>query len=347
MVSATSPPTSACAHCSRATNRSCTGCKDSPVLRSGEVPVFYCSKPCQVSHWRIHKRTCKSLQALKLLYRTADVLQEIFYIYREHVFDKNIAKIEQKDGKLYIHDKDLRADVKTVQGETDRIVSFPHEMCNTDEDKKAVLVHLTCSDAIAWMHDLVKYLLTDITSDITEFTFTLHNHNREAVGVNILGKEDPPQDHDVWIVTLRQTGARYILDLTGAQFGYYQPVIPYEEFELFRVKTYVRMGHPRSQYLYFGGLKDYYMYAIKNTKADLVVLIHSLNMQASKALMWSVEKWEGSGGLEVKKMVELSLADFQSKKSDLLEVVDLGMTNQIENMRVYVAAVKAAREKLN
>ena len=47
----------------------------------------------------------------------------------------------------------------SVYIEISQIVSFSSEMCKIEEDKKVVLVHLACSDALAWLHELVKYTL--------------------------------------------------------------------------------------------------------------------------------------------------------------------------------------------
>lgn len=93
------------------------------------------------------------LKERKILYRGGDTLQKMFYLYRERVFDKKIAKIENRDGKLLIHDRDFNAEeLSKVATEVDLIKPFPHEMCENEEDKQAVLVHLACTDAVAWMH---------------------------------------------------------------------------------------------------------------------------------------------------------------------------------------------------
>lgn len=90
-----------------------------------------------------------------MLYRAGKILQDIFYSYREMVYDKYIVKIEEKNGTLYLREGQY-PDIKSA---LDVIFPFPKDLVTTEEDKKAVLVHLACSDAVAWMHDLVEYFL--------------------------------------------------------------------------------------------------------------------------------------------------------------------------------------------
>ena len=80
-------------------------------------------------------------------------------MYREKVFDKLVIRIEETAGKLRIHEAPL---TEGPQMELDSLHPFPTALLFGPEkghNKKALLTMLACTDAVAWMHDLVKYLL--------------------------------------------------------------------------------------------------------------------------------------------------------------------------------------------
>ncbi len=49
-----------------------------------------------------------------MLYRAGDTLLQMFYIYRELLFDKKVAKIEKRNGNLYINGRDFTDEEKIV-----------------------------------------------------------------------------------------------------------------------------------------------------------------------------------------------------------------------------------------
>ncbi len=88
-------------------------------------------------------------------------MKQLFYTYRELLFDKKIAKIAKRSGNLYIYDRDLADEEESVVVTGYEVVTpYPNEMCPTSDDKHSVLVHLACTDAVAWMHYSIKFILT-------------------------------------------------------------------------------------------------------------------------------------------------------------------------------------------
>ena len=77
-------------------------------------------------------------------------------MYREKMFDKLIARIDKTEGRLVIHEGRYNPQ---ITAETDCLVPFPEKLCQTEKDKKSVLVHLACDDASAWLHEILKYVL--------------------------------------------------------------------------------------------------------------------------------------------------------------------------------------------
>ena len=130
----------------------CNGCADAPIL-STEQPsnTFYCSTSCQKADWEIHKKICKLSSARKRLYRAGDIVQRIFYLYREHAFEKLITKVEKVDDTLYLYEG--------VDYGGQILVPFPHRLFSCEENKLAALTYSACDDAVAFMRDIVRLIL--------------------------------------------------------------------------------------------------------------------------------------------------------------------------------------------
>jgi hypothetical protein len=89
-------PTTRCAQCNQPANQVCKGCADTPDIDKKATigKTYYCNSDCQRLNWSTHKSTCKRLQNRKALYRAGAILQEIFYVYREKLFDRPVDRIE-------------------------------------------------------------------------------------------------------------------------------------------------------------------------------------------------------------------------------------------------------------
>jgi hypothetical protein len=89
------------------------------------------------------------------LFRAALLLQDVFYVYREHVFDKLIARTEKRDGKMFLHEGEYEP-LSGQPTDPDLLYDFPSAMISDSQDKKSILTHLAAEDAASWMYDLVK-----------------------------------------------------------------------------------------------------------------------------------------------------------------------------------------------
>jgi hypothetical protein len=136
--------------------------------------TYYCTTDCQKTSWKNgHKEICKLLGAIRTLYRAGSILQQIFYKYRERVFDRRIVKIEEKNGKLYLHEqRPPQMDFEMLRL-LDFLVPFPTHLCRTKQDRQSIASYLACNDALAWMHDVIKDLLEGwLTFEMGAFTMT-------------------------------------------------------------------------------------------------------------------------------------------------------------------------------
>ena len=111
----------ACAHCGKSAERACTGCKDAPAVDGDVKPTHYCSSACQKEDSQYRKALCKT------------------------------------EGRLIVYEGRYKP---RITAEMDCLIPFPAKLCQAENDKKSVLVHLVCDDASAWLQDILKYILT-------------------------------------------------------------------------------------------------------------------------------------------------------------------------------------------
>jgi hypothetical protein len=102
------------------------------------------------------------LQTRRAFYRAGSTLQEIFYLFREILFDKLVVKIEEKDGKLYIHEGiyDLLINEHGIlyQTEIGVLYPFPSDLIVNPKYKHAVLSFLSCQDGWSYLSGILKKL---------------------------------------------------------------------------------------------------------------------------------------------------------------------------------------------
>lgn len=158
---APSPPL--CAHCEKPAALVCGACKDTPSYEDhAEGSIWYCTAECQKLDWTKHKTLCKSLKMRKQLYRAGSVLQDMFYMYREKVFDYHISKVEIKGSKIYLHlcyDEAVANAKRPPGARKDVFLPFPSEYVPNLRDKQAILVYSASADSAAWMFEMVQLCL--------------------------------------------------------------------------------------------------------------------------------------------------------------------------------------------
>ncbi|KAE9362605.1 hypothetical protein N431DRAFT_358321 [Stipitochalara longipes BDJ] len=282
MNAPTTALTHTCVVCESPATQRCTACKDSPGSNSMIEGVYYCTSECQKADWKNHKPTCFRLRARKSIYSAGFILQELFYVYKEKIFNKLIAKIETRDGKLYIHQGQYP---KSLTG-YDCVQPFPKDLFQNNYDKRAILVHWACSDAVDWMQEVVEYVLTDIVSNITEIRVKPKNNKLEVFAIAATGEEQREEmDHIIWKFVLKNSREEYILDFSSAQFGYYEPVTAFGEYFEHRVQNCILVDAS-----YLGRTRDY-MLRICEEK-NLHGIIFRVHKNAHTHLKGAVSTWE-------------------------------------------------------
>lgn len=75
-------------------------------------------------------------------------MQRIFYVYREHAFEKLITKVEKEYDTMYLYEG--------IYGENEVLVPFPEHLFLCGDDREAALAYWACTDAVAFMLEIVR-----------------------------------------------------------------------------------------------------------------------------------------------------------------------------------------------
>lgn len=209
--------------------------------------TFYCNSACQTADWTHHKQACKLLFARKRLYRAGDIVQRIFYVYREHTFNINITEVDKSEDTMYLYEGKYGRDI---------LSPFPYHLFHSEEDKRAALTYCNCAVAVAFMLKIIEgflkgkpqhygfqlsslYPLTvhiGLYTKIDEVNMELQETPRRIYLVDEHGNLDTTEyGHTLLRVSLK-SGESYAFDLTGAQFGYYETITPWSLYEQSRAK---------------------------------------------------------------------------------------------------------------
>lgn len=172
-------PQGKCTVCDNHTTKVCASCIDHLTDDAVNSPTFYCSVACQASHWDKHKATCKTINDVTILYRAGELLQKVFYAYRKVTFSKNVASLEEKDGKLVVH---------SARSGVDRLFyPFPSTAVSNEDDEKALLAYLGCSDVATMMLPLIKGTMSGKSCRSSCFRLqctdhsSLRSHSRSSI----------------------------------------------------------------------------------------------------------------------------------------------------------------------
>ncbi|KAK2629531.1 hypothetical protein QTJ16_000351 [Diplocarpon rosae] len=301
---------------------SCSACKDVPNLpNESRADRVYCSIKCQRTEWKEHKRICILLQERMRLYRAGELLQEILYCLREKVFDRNIERIDHKDGRMTIHDLEPKLPATRLGF----LQHVPTELCNTEEDKKSLLAAVFCCDSIAWLHDVVTYVLRGTAYHIEERSFCHKDPSKR-----IINATDPPSKtpkmqpyHITLKVTLNISRESYAIDLTSAQYGFYEPVVSWERYWEERGEKSLDSNQSGTRRLIrVGNLRE------RNFGSMLSLICY----EVAATILPRIIEWEYAEHREIDKMLDLPKPDFEEKKIELLQCVERAMEDKLRSM---------------
>ncbi|KAM0796922.1 hypothetical protein BDR22DRAFT_794481, partial [Usnea florida] len=212
-----------CAFCDKSdATQVCAGCNGAPdPTITGHVKTLYCNTTCQEGHWNAHKQECKAHQARKVLYRASETAQKAFYMFRENTYDLKIERMVAKGDSLFLYQGLCRDD--------SIFIPFPDHLLPQGWDKQAALTLLTCSDALAYMHELFRTMLKGICTHIVEISIKFHPPKRPVKIIRPDGPDDRNYRHEIMRVELK-SGEEFVIDITGAQHGFHDPLYPWHQY---------------------------------------------------------------------------------------------------------------------
>ncbi|THW92890.1 hypothetical protein D6C91_04300 [Aureobasidium pullulans] len=218
-----------CTNCGgTAPNSHCAGCHQAPSIDGTlHASVQYCGRECQKAHWSVHRKECKNLQARKALFRAGALLQEMWYTIRRESFDNAVVGVEELDGALLVYEGDYNVEPAMREGGFYR--KFPEAIFENKEDAESCLSLLYCNDSLNHMHQVVEWLLKG------KWTA---NHSSKCLVKVITPVRPTRYARDEWDLdwfhhifkAVLPSGETYAIDLTGAQYGWYEPIIHWAKY---------------------------------------------------------------------------------------------------------------------
>ena len=169
--------------------------------------------------------------------------------------------------------------------------------------------------------------------NIAEVRGVVKNKKLEMIAVDIQDNvQDTDFEHEFLKVRLMDGGEEFALDLSSAQYGYFEPVVPWREY----LQTHVLRLVTRQHFNYFGGAKQRLL--AERGHEDINGIVANLNAESSQELFSSTKDWEKENGMTILKMLKLPREEFEMKQKLLVAFI-------AENLGQYHAWLKERCEK--
>jgi hypothetical protein len=155
-----------CAACTKpplGQSLTCPSCVDGVDENGEPTSTIYCDEKCRNADAQKHASECNAKNELKEVYRAGEILQAVFYVWRETGFDLKIARVRKTNssGKalLVVREGNYHTSDSKPYGSEGPFFKFP-ALPNLDEqDKGAILSLSSCGDAMGHLLTLHKKLL--------------------------------------------------------------------------------------------------------------------------------------------------------------------------------------------
>jgi hypothetical protein len=231
-----------CANCTIQATMRCAGCVGAPDYHLGDAPsIVYCGRNCQTEDWPNHKPYCHNMKRRKKLLRASTILQAALLTYRDILYDIDLTKIEEKDGMLYLHQKQRSVTAHVKRG------PFPNHLTTNVQHKEAALTIDQCTTAMALQSRLTRKLLAGKhyrllhISSARRFLHSTGVCSTMEILDMYIGKpllqpmlipgpdlKDCP--HTLIKVGLPYTMESWIIDTAGCQYGFREFLIPFNKY---------------------------------------------------------------------------------------------------------------------
>lgn len=317
-----------CAFCDKSNaSQVCTGCNGAPDSTIfSNIKTLYCNTSCQKGHWNAHKQDCKAHQARRVLHRASEMAQQAFYVFREFTYDLNIESMEDRDGSLFLYEGFYK---------DDRIFfPFPDHLLRRERDKQAALTFMICGEAVGYMHELFRTMLKGwsaiahsptmfiirrpthkpkgICTLICEMCIKVRPPQRPVVMIRPNGPETRDTLHVILVATLK-SGEEFVIDITGAQYGFHDPLYPWHQYHEARIHTIRNV-------LEFGASSARYCGAEWGAEPGYRGLMRRAMQEVAVVFDRAVGEWEGKG-VTVGEMLRMGEGAFERTRGEMVGYV--------------------------
>ncbi|KAL8708428.1 MAG: hypothetical protein Q9220_006718 [cf. Caloplaca sp. 1 TL-2023] len=268
--------------------------------------MWYCSRHCQKSDWPNHKAQCAKVVEGKKVCRAGNLAKDIFKIFRLASNTWTFDRVEREGNQWTVHS------AEEIKG-TSRLLDFPTGNLNGDQEVEALLNYQACIGAVSHLHELLKALLHGLSIKVEEKTFPVQNPKfRIRAMYNEEIPDDTPYHHTILHVRT-ELDSVYAFDITGAQFGWEEVVLPWEDYAVERIE-----GTPTTEA--FGHHKGYQKVNRESTGIDFA-FPQAIDETFEIWLMKSVDEWVKVNG-PLSQLLKLPDKDFHEQRKKLLESLD-------------------------
>lgn len=347
------PQRTLCRRCRKPTTNQCSGCNEPVYPGADHTKTYYCSPECKRADRPNHEDECNIHHGRRQLYRGASLLQETFYLYREALFDRSVEAIAQEENSITIFE------TWNGQGWLDFFHPFPNELCAEGNVKKSVLTYRAGSTGVAWFKDMIEYILKgkntvalqlclmgladtanlDIAHKIREIPYVWEVERIKVTCINADGSSDAEElNHTALRIELPNDACLFALDLSGAQYGFLDPLLPLEGY----IDDRVESCYP---------LRDFgQTYEELDEKSNLRGFDNRLlgfnQHVASLALKPAVVSWERKSGKNIQELLDSSSSSLEVGKKEILGVVSEKLGTLMKEVRRVLAEKDARKEAM-
>jgi len=159
-----------------------------------------------------------------------------------------------------------------------------------------------------------------------------NNLNLVALAYDPAGKRDPDSHpHSILNVKLNQGGESYIMDLSAAQHGHFEPIVPENEYAMLRVSSVLQSDH-------FGLAKETF---VRLKESGMVNEAWSFQQGFWDQLKDDVQAWEEETKIPVQAMLQLADAAFKMRQKQLVGYLSARLQHGLDDVTKRGAKHKA------
>ncbi|XP_014561923.1 hypothetical protein COCVIDRAFT_33154 [Bipolaris victoriae FI3] len=295
-------PQKICVVCGDPATSKCPDCKSDTYSR------YYCGKTCQETDWPAHKKRCRDFRNRRLekkLERITDILQQVYYIFRKNTWDVPVAAIMVRGDCVEIH--------PSLSQEPSFFSKFPDHLPMSEQKRNTILSAFSCNDPLAYFKDMISASLEGMDVKVEECKATLGKITQKVV---FRTSGEQPVDcsafaHEILRITV--PGKRWIIDITGAQFGIHKTLWAWDDYK--------NEHHAKIGMIYKFGTNEILVKALSNVEA--MILKNDDEYEATKLSFLS------SMDVAVRSFVAANRFETEIRKALEYELSNPGMSDKM------------------